>query len=157
MNRESLERLLIDRALGQLSPDVDELLTEQLAVNPDAGRTAEELTAVVALATAVIKRPPATGILPLPLSTLVRAERVTRIFAMAASFAVGAGFAAWVTRATTEPALQNVVSQTSPQLRAPARPPTVEHAIRTLPFWSNERIYVLASAAKQSNAEKQQP
>lgn len=153
MNKESLERLLIDRALGQLSPDVEELLVEQLAQNRDMARTAEEFTAVVTLARALTKRPPLTITFRQPFAALIRRERALRIVAMAASFAVGAGLTLWTMRAINERVPHNVVSQTSAQPQPTPRLPAVERAVRTLPFWSNQRIYLVASAARQSNAK----
>ena len=43
MKQESLEALLIDRSLGELSPEAGELLAEYLVAHPEAAITAREL------------------------------------------------------------------------------------------------------------------
>lgn len=50
MKPESLETLLLDRALGQLAPEVDDLLATHLAHDAVAARLATTLTATVSLA-----------------------------------------------------------------------------------------------------------
>jgi len=52
MKTETLEALLIDRALGHLTPEMDELLGEHLAANPATARLAAELQETVTLAAA---------------------------------------------------------------------------------------------------------
>jgi len=47
MKPETLESLLIDRALGELAPEVDELLAAHLALDPVAARHARRLDATV--------------------------------------------------------------------------------------------------------------
>ena len=67
MNPELLERLLIDRALGQLSPDVVALLSEHLGKNPQIAKLADELDETVMLATNATKRPMASATWPTPI------------------------------------------------------------------------------------------
>jgi len=50
LNSETLERILFDRSLGELAPDVEALLRDYLADRPQAGRLAEEAEQTVALA-----------------------------------------------------------------------------------------------------------
>jgi hypothetical protein len=50
MKTETLEALLIDRALGALSPEVAELIETHMVQNPDAIRQANSLEATVQLA-----------------------------------------------------------------------------------------------------------
>lgn len=155
MNKESLERLLIDRALGELSPEVDELLNEQLGANPEKARIATEFMETVTLARALIKRPAAMSAFRPPLRATVRRRRVTRVFAMAASFALGAAVTFWATRTATAPVVRNVTfSKSAPATSRPTSA-AAERAVRTLPFWSNQRIYALASAARQPTIEKE--
>lgn len=49
MNKESLDRLLVDRALGEACPELCELLDEYLAGNADAQRRAAEIRETVGL------------------------------------------------------------------------------------------------------------
>ena len=153
MNAETLEALLIDRALGQLSPDVEMLLAEHLATNPDAARAAARLSETVALAATVLQRPAPRLKLPPPAVALFPPRRFRRGLALAASFAAGVGVALL--------GLRSVAPQPAVVLaRAPAPAPAVlpavaprsvetDPAVRTLPFWSKERAVALASA-KQS-------
>jgi hypothetical protein len=160
MNKEMLERLLLDRALGQLAPDVEELLQEQLLVDPAAARMADELAATVTLATALMKRPVATVPCRTPIQTVIRREQTRRMLAIAASFAIGATVTLCGMRALTPPQRQ-IASGPAPEPaarvpQASAPPAAVERAVRTLPFWSHQRIYALASAARQANANEPQ-
>jgi hypothetical protein len=50
LNSETLERILFDRSLGELAPDVEALLRDYLADRPQAGRLAEAAEQTVALA-----------------------------------------------------------------------------------------------------------
>ena len=155
MNTEALENLLIDHALGQLSPEVEWLLAAHLATNSDAARTAAELKEVVAMATTAMQRtkpklelPPRT-IIPQP-----RWPQVNRVLAMAASFAVGAGVAFFAMRETA--ALRPVpvadVMPAAPVIaQTPRHSPEIERALKKLPFWSKERAYLIAAAADQTN------
>ena len=78
MKTETLEILLIDRALGALSPEVAELLESHLIQNPDAVRHAESVESTVRLArTAVAGAPVSTGHAP-PLDRVRKTLRVRR-------------------------------------------------------------------------------
>jgi hypothetical protein len=68
MKPENLETLLLDRALGELSPAVVELLDEYLTRNPDAARQADTLTATLLLARQAVVLPSEAP--PSPLSTV---------------------------------------------------------------------------------------
>ncbi|HVS53785.1 MAG TPA: hypothetical protein VHD62_15625 [Opitutaceae bacterium] len=54
MKTENLEMLLLDRALGQLAPEVAEMVDEHLARDPAAARCAEEWAATLQLARATV-------------------------------------------------------------------------------------------------------
>ena len=155
MKHEALENLLIDRALGQLSPEVEALLSEHLATNPAAAQSAAELAEIVALATAAMRRdkpklelPPRT-IIPQP-----RWPHAHRVLAMAASFAVGASVAFLAMRETSAPREVPLAQQSAPApaiAQTPRHSPEVERALRKLPFWSKERAYLIASVADKTN------
>ncbi len=78
MKTETLEALLIDRALGALSPEVAELLENHLVQNPGAARQADGLAATVQLArTAAAGPPSSTNPLP-PMDRVRQTLRVQR-------------------------------------------------------------------------------
>jgi anti-sigma factor RsiW len=68
MKAELLEALLIDRALGALSPEVGELLETHLARDPAAAEQAAGLSATVGLARRVMARPETQPTRSLPLA-----------------------------------------------------------------------------------------
>ena len=154
MKHEALENLLIDRALGQLSPEVEALLAEHLAASPDDAQTAAGLRDVVALATAALHRRKPKLELPPRIIALPRWPRANRVLAMAASFVVGAGVAFLAMRETsTRP--ETPVARDTPAApvvaQTPRHSPEVERALRKLPFWSKERAYLIAGAANETN------
>lgn len=150
MNAETLEALLIDRALGQLSPEVEVLLAEHLATHPEAAHSAAELAETVALAARVLQRPTPRLILPPRAVVPFSPRRTQRLLALAASFVAGAGAAFFALRSAASqvppafaqaPAPAVIVAQAAPPRRGELDP-----AIRALPFWSKERALAVASA-----------
>ena len=160
MKTEALEILLIDRALGQLSPEVEALLSEHLATNPAAAQSGAELGEIVALATTAVRRegpklelPPRT-IIPQRRGPEMRRVVAKRLLAMAASFAVGAGAAFLGMRETSASRTAAVVRAmpAAPAIaQTPRHSPEFERALKKLPFWSKERAYLIAAAAEQTN------
>lgn len=159
LNDRMLEVLLIDRALGALSPDVAVLLTAYLANNPDAARVAAEFDATVRATTATLQRSiperDARSLPPFP-ADRIRSERarrvwsiwVTRVAAMAACLAIGA----WLGGAMTHRV--NPLPQ-APVLAADAgrhwfRPAGA--SVAAVDFWSVERIKSI-----QANQTRNQP
>ncbi len=148
MNAKILETLLIDRALGQLSPEVEALVADHLAAHPEAARTAAELSETVALAVRALAHPAPRLKLPPPAVAIFPLRRTRRALALAASFVAGAG--------VTFLALHNPAPQPVPALAQvpvpvpiqPARQVKTDPSVRALPFWSKERAVALA-AAKQ--------
>lgn len=79
MKPEDLEPLLLDRALGELSPAVTELLEQHLARDPKAARQAATYTATLAFAREAVGLPTSTvSLRPLDHDRLRRAERRAR-------------------------------------------------------------------------------
>ena len=151
MKPEILETLLIDRALGRHSPEVEALLAEHLATDPEAARTAAELHDVVALATTVLRRPAPQLTPPPRLAGVFWFRSVNRALALAAAFVVGAGVALLANRTIPQkPPLAQVVTQppVAPVAKAPS--PKIVREAKVLPFWSQRRAYLLAEAAKDS-------
>jgi len=78
MKPETLESLLIDQALGGLSPDVDELLTAHLVLAPAAARQAGRLAATVQQAREAVAAPLAVPQRPLAVGRLQSALKAQR-------------------------------------------------------------------------------
>jgi anti-sigma factor RsiW len=82
MKNDVLERLLIDRAAGELPPDVEELLEAHLQQEPAARKDALEIEETLRLARLVLTEQPA--VVPLP------SQKAPKwIWAMAACFVCG--------------------------------------------------------------------
>lgn len=151
MNKELLENLLIDRALGQLSPEAEALLLEHLAAHPELNVAAAELVDVVALATAAVRRSEPALPLPPRITAMFPESRARRFLPIAASFLLGAGVTFFGVRNSepvgrTLPAKAADLPDTERVYTKAAPPPAVERAARSLPFWSRERVYLLAGA-----------
>lgn len=78
MKDTTLETLLLDRALGELSPEVAELLDEYLTQNPDAARQAGAVCATAQLAREAVALPRAASVPPLANARWRQAARVQR-------------------------------------------------------------------------------
>lgn len=154
MKPDALERLLMDRALGRLEPDVEALLSEYLARDPAATAHATELQEVVRMATKAVR--PLTPEIEQPsqIHRLVWRHRAEQVVALAASFVIGIGITALVFRASLRRDA-NVASRTTANVGSPAavaaRLAPVRSKIESLPFWSNQRAYLLASVPEKSS------
>ncbi len=154
MKPDILERLLMDRALGRLDPDAEVLLVDYLANDPSAATQARELQETVQLATEVMRRPAPVAEIPSKIHQLVWRHRTERVLALAASFVIGVGLTALLIHTT--PLRENVaVVNPPPPTIAKTQPSLVKSQIESLPFWSNQRIYLLASAAANSKENAQ--
>lgn len=156
MKPDGLERLLIDRALGRLEPDVEALLADFLAANPAVAAQARELQDVVQLATGVVRSPVPVTEMPNQIHWFLWRHRAQQALALAASFVVGVGITALALRANLRhednsvpiaPSVQNV------SMLSPRRDAIVKNKIESLPFWSNQRLYLLASASSADAKE----
>jgi hypothetical protein len=150
MKRDVIERLILDRALGRLDPDVDALLANYLAYDASTAAQARELQDVVHLASEAVRQPVLSVEPPNQIHRLVWRHRAERGLALAASFVIGVGITALALRTNLHrednsvslvPSIQNA-STPSPHLNA-----LVKSKIESLPFWSNQRLYLLASAS----------
>jgi hypothetical protein len=90
--------------------------------------------------------------MPTQIHRLVWRHRAEQVFALAASFVIGVGLTALVIRAN--PRRENVAAA-RPSTIAKIQPALVKSKIESLPFWSNQRIYLLASAAANSKENAQ--
>lgn len=103
MTREILERLLTDRALGTLEPDVAALLEAHLAADPAAAALAARTQATIALAQRALGEKEAGRLPNFPRAELARrAGRLRRwriartALAAAAVLLVGVGVGRWM-------------------------------------------------------------
>jgi anti-sigma factor RsiW len=147
MKPDILERLMMDNALGRLDPDVEVLLADYLTNDPVAAMQARELQETVQLATEVLHRPAPVVEMPTQINQLIWRHRTERLLALAASFIIGVGLTAAVIHGTPH---QENVALAHPPTVAKIQRALVKNQIESLPFWSNQRIYLLASAAANS-------
>ena len=145
MKPDILERLMMDRALGRLDPDAEVLLADYLANDPAAATQARELQEIVRLATKVLQHPAPVVEMPTQINQLVWRHRTERLLALAASFVIGVGLTALLIHGTSSTRKMSLL-RIRQQLQKSNRP-LVKNQIESLPFWSNQRIYLLASAA----------
>jgi hypothetical protein len=150
MKPDVMERLLLDRALGRLDPDVDALLADYLVNDASAATQARELQDVVHLASQAVRQPLLAVEPPNQIHRIVWRHRAEQALALAASFVIGVGITALALRANLRHE-DNTVSLTP----SPRRDALVKNKIESLPFWSNQRLYLLASAsAAAANAKE---
>jgi anti-sigma factor RsiW len=150
MKPDILERLLMDRALKRLDPDTEVLLADYLANDPAVATQARELQETVRLAAEIMRSPAPTVEMPNQIHRLVWRHRAEQVFALAASFVVGVGLTALVIHAN--PRRENMAAVNPPPI-AKIQPALVKSRIESLPFWSNQRMYLLASATEQSRSK----
>ena len=150
MKLDVMERLLIDHALGRFDPDVDALLADYLAKDPASAAQARELHDVVHLATEAARHPVPAVEAPHQIRRLVWRHRTEQVLALAASFAIGVGITAAAFRANLRHD-DSTVSHSASIQNAPAPSPRqsalARGRIESLPFWSNQRLYLLAQAS----------
>ena len=97
---EILERLLIDRALGELSPDAEALLEDYLAREPEASEKAEEIARTVGAARCALAPSEEVDSHALPPLLLYGRWRFlwrggARAAALAACLLIGVGVGLW--------------------------------------------------------------
>ncbi|MEK6643038.1 MAG: hypothetical protein AABZ08_03955 [Planctomycetota bacterium] len=93
MNHETLERLLIDRRLGELTEDTEALLKEVLRLAPDTAPIAERIDATLELASRALRaaKSPAAPLPPLNSQSLaIAAKRPISSTALPGRFAIAA-------------------------------------------------------------------
>jgi hypothetical protein len=112
MKPETLERLVIDRTLGELAPDAEELLVAYLDANADAARSVEDIRGLIETANRAVRIGPDEENRPLPSPRFVAAgsrgrRRPLAAWAKPVAAAAVIGLAFWLgslgTRPNTEP------------------------------------------------------
>ena len=147
MKPELLETLLLDRALGELSPEVTALLDAHLAQHPDAARRAAELADTLQLARAVSDTPAEAPHRPLDVERLRRTYRAqqsaTRRYEalrLAACLALGLGLG-WLARAP-QPHVEIAAAlpHHAPVATPASSPVSAPTAASPAGFWSVARL-----------------
>ncbi len=157
MDTQTLERLLIDRALGQLPPDTRELLDAWLAEHPSAKALNQAVEETVTAARSALAESPPSMVPPFPAKAIGRAGRLApgwRMAGKAASLAacvlIGVGLhAAWKAESSQDAAPPEAVRivrnvQPIPFAQAAAEPESPG-------FWSAKR---LEEQARQRRPER---
>lgn len=157
MKLEELDRLLIDRAAGELAPEVAALLDEHLAHDPTAACRAAELHATMQLARAAVavrapeSLPPLRPFAPVP----IRESRARRALGgewlrLAAAIVVGLSVGTGVGLELRAPERGPAIVAASPAAVASAETP--ERAVPATRFWSASRrtAELLQPAARQA-------
>ncbi len=155
MNAETLERLMLDRALGALPPDCEALLAAWLDARPEAAAACREFERTIDLARHALADGPAGSLPAFPAERLRRARqsdrfwRMTRnVMGIAASVLIGFGVHAMLFRAPTPQPAQAppvVLVQGGPQ-RGP------EATGDDTGFWSGRRLSERASGPAPSSS-----
>lgn len=96
MNAETLESLVVDRELGELSPEAADLLDAYLVLRPEARGQAEAMAAAVGVARTTVRKFP--GLAPIPRRGPVPLSGWTPWLARAAAAALLLGGGVWIGR-----------------------------------------------------------
>lgn len=143
MNDQTLERLMIDEALGALPPDVNELLAAYCA--DTAHERQRKAWQQLALTTREALQPRTAEAIPVFPAQAVRVLRFRRTAAMALSaaamllFGIGIGFHLHIAQPSAAPAV-------TAQLANP--PPVVAAAGGVPDIWSSNRLLAVALESK---------
>jgi len=155
MNAETLERLMLDRALGALPPDCESLLAAYIEKDPQAAATDKEYKATVNAARGALADALPSTLPAFPARRLVDARRQYRhlrlfrgVVGIAASIAIGFGVHAFFFPARSANSSHPdpiVLAQAATRNEAPADAGG---------FWSAQRLYKRAEAAPQRPAKR---
>ena len=153
LDEKTLERLLIDRALGGLSEDVNALLEAHLGHDRRAQAIADQIADTVSLAKKAVAEPrelPLRRLPPLPsvprrvaFSLPNRWKLFRQVTALAASVLLGLGMGTWLLRAEPEP--------TAPLLTRAFDRPQSRTDYQPSEIWSVERFLQRAARPKLSS------
>ncbi|MGB9624432.1 MAG: hypothetical protein ACPMAQ_06170 [Phycisphaerae bacterium] len=153
MDRETLQRLKLDRALGVLSPDCEALLTAYLRERPAEASDLQEMEETVKLARRALRDEAPTRLPEFPAERLRRAARsewrrktVRNLTGIAASMLIGFGLrAAWFP--ATEPGRGG---ETIPVVAQGRIEPEGKADSREAGFWSAHRLHERRAAVQPS-------
>ena len=155
MNTETLDRLLMDRALGALPPDADALLAAYLDHDSASATRAQEFDAAAAAARRLFQQPASAGLPAFPALRIHKVEQARqrlRIVRHAAGLAaalvlglgLGIGFSSGGVQVSSEEAATVSHEPRWASAAAPGRPQPG--------FWSTQRLYHDAHEARRSES-----
>jgi len=158
MDREALDRLLLDRSLGALSSDVEALLAAQIETDPSAQQRWSEYASVTTAARQVLHSNTVSSLPPFPSARIQGLERTRRqlvlfrrVAGLAAALVVGTVLGSWWVRPAA-PALQPdkrpaFVHQASGDTERAGRSEKSD-------FWSIRRLHQTAQASARDGATR---
>ncbi len=156
MDRTTLEQLLIDRSLGELTPEVVALLDAYLTANPSDAATAQDMDAMIERARIAMQRPaiPTEAALPpFPSARLARTLDTPRGSSMLLRLRPVAMAAAIVLAFFLGTRTSNTPTDATLQ---PAQVALAEHSacdVDSSSFWSVDK-YVAARAERPAETKK---
>ncbi|TWT44619.1 hypothetical protein RAS1_10340 [Phycisphaerae bacterium RAS1] len=146
MNAETLERLILDRALGALDADVAALLDAHLRDNPAAAAEAAAIERTMARVRAATRTNPPINVPPFPLSQAAAVRQRARVIrisgwftGLAACLLLGVGVGAWW-KGTAMPTGPMLVVGPAPEVQP----------LADLGMWSESRRLAAALEARRS-------
>ena len=145
IDREILERLLIDRALRELSPDAQALLEDYLAREPEASEEAEEIARTVDAARCALARSEEVNSHSLPPLLLGKRGGIlwrvgARAAVLAACLLIGVGVGLWFSQSKQVIETQVEIAWVGAEEESDG----TEEANRS-EIWSARRFYEAAS------------
>lgn len=155
MNTETLDRLLMDRALGALPRDADALLAAYLDHDSASATRAREFNAAATAARRLFQQPASAGLPPFPalrIHELEQARQRLRILrhvaglaaALVVGLGLGIGFSSGRAPRAAEPTATLSHEPRWASAAAPGRPQQG--------FWSTQRLYNDARDARRSDS-----
>jgi anti-sigma factor RsiW len=161
MDSETLERLLMDRALGGLSPDVDSLLTTYLETDPQAAARAAEFQAAAITARMAFTQAAPSVLPPYPASQLEHLGQVRRrlvlirnVAGLAAALVLGVGLGGAFFRHVGAQG-GGAIEPAGPMLtRVFAVASATAESSGAEGMWSTQRLYERARSAKRADTAR---
>lgn len=156
MDAETLERLLMDRALGGLTPDVEALLDAYLERDSHAAARAAEFQAAAIAARRVLSTGSSAALPPFPAVRLEHIGHVRRrlvlvrnVAGLAAALVLGVGLGAAYFRHVGERAGGAVPLPGAAPAKVVAVASTVTPSRGSADFWSAQRLYEQMRSVKR--------
>ena len=147
---EILERLLIDRALGELSPDAEALLDDYLAREPEASEEAEEIARTADLARRALAPSDEVDSHALPPLLLGKRRGVlwrvgARAAALAACLLIGVGVGLWFSQSKQVIETQVEIAWVGTAQESAREDADGTEEVNRSEIWSARRFYEAAS------------